>query len=108
VGNRRQRWERFREQTHHLAQYARQQLVDLVGREPLVPDSRQWYGSMAHVPLPPGDAASLQQALWSEHRIEVPIITWNNRRWIRVSCHLYNTPEEIDRLVDALRDLLYR
>jgi isopenicillin-N epimerase len=96
----------FREQTHHLAHYARQQLVELVGHEPLVPDSPPWYGSMAHVPLPPGDAASLQQALWSDYRIEVPIIAWNSRRWIRVSCHLYNTPEEIDRLVDGLRRLL--
>jgi isopenicillin-N epimerase len=81
-------------------------LVELVGQEPIVPDSREWYGSMAHVPLPPGDAASLQQALWSEHRIEVPIVAWNHRRWIRVSCHLYNTPEEIEQLVAALRLLL--
>ena len=98
--------ERFRDRTHQLAKYARHRLVDLTGNEPIVTDSSEWYGSMAQVPLPSGDAAMLQRQLWTEHAIEVPIITWDDRRWIRVSCHLYNTHKDIDLLVDALRRLL--
>lgn len=100
-------WDRFRRHTHALAQYARQRLCELTAQTPLVPDSPDWYGSMAHVPLPPGDARELQRQLWTEYGIEVPIIAWNERRWIRVSCHLYNTRQEIDRLVDAVRRLVY-
>jgi isopenicillin-N epimerase len=91
---------------HHLAQYARRRLVDLTGLVPMVPDSPQWYGSMAHVPLPAGDARSLQQQLWDCHGIEVPIIDWGNQRYVRISCHIYNTTEQIDRLVEALEELL--
>lgn len=97
---------RFRERTHALARYARQRLVELTGREPIVPDSEAWYGAMAHVPLPPGDAKPLQDALWREHHIEVPIVDWNGGRYVRVSCHLYNTRAEIDQLVTALREQL--
>ena len=100
--------DKFRQCTHRLAQYARERLVELVGIQPIVPDSPQWYGSMAHVPLPPCDAADLQKRLWSEYGIEVPIVRWDDRRWIRVSCHLYNTRAEVDRLVDAIHHLLYR
>lgn len=96
----------FRARTHALAHYARERLVELTGREPIVPDSEVWYGSMAHVPLPPGDAKPLQDALWHEHRIEVPIVEWNGGRYVRVSCHLYNTHEEIDLLVAALQEYL--
>ena len=96
----------FQTGAHALAQYARQQLVELTQLEPIVPDSPAWYGSMAHVPLPPGDRAKLQDALWEQNGLEVPIIDWNGRRYIRVSCHLYNTPDQIDRLVGALRQLL--
>jgi isopenicillin-N epimerase len=96
----------FQTGAHTLAQYARQRLVELTQLEPLVPDSPAWYGSMAHVPLPPGDRARLQEALWQQHHIEVPIVDWNGRRYIRVSCHLYNTLEQIDRLTAALRTLL--
>ena len=96
----------FQTGAHALAQYARQRLVELTQLEPIIPDSPAWYGSMAHVPLPPGDRAKLQDALWHQHHIEVPIVHWNDRRSIRVSCHFYNTPEQTDSLVIALRDLL--
>jgi isopenicillin-N epimerase len=98
--------DRFRGHTHALARYVRQQLVDLTGLMPIMPDSPDWYGCMAHAPLPPGDARRLQQQLWTEYGIEVPIIAWGGCRWIRVSCHLYNTNQEMDRLVEALRRLL--
>ncbi|HND51260.1 MAG TPA: aminotransferase class V-fold PLP-dependent enzyme, partial [Pirellulaceae bacterium] len=95
--------EAFRATTHELARYARARLVELTGREPIVPDDSAWYGTMAHVPLPPGDRQSLQDALWRRHGIEVPIIDWNGGRYIRVSCHLYNTPRQIEQLIAALR-----
>lgn len=96
----------FREETHRLAQYARHSLVALTGRAPIVPDDPAWYGSMAHVPLPDGDAKSLQRALWEQHHIEVPIVAWNGGRYIRVSCHLYNTRTQVDTLLRALPPLL--
>ncbi|HEX2475373.1 MAG TPA: aminotransferase class V-fold PLP-dependent enzyme, partial [Lacipirellulaceae bacterium] len=63
---------KFRARTHCLARYARQRLVELIGLRPHVPDCNEWYGSMASVPLPPGDARALQNALWQKHGIEVP------------------------------------
>jgi isopenicillin-N epimerase len=115
----------FRARTHWLAQYARRRLVELTGLEPIVPDDPAWYGAMAHVPLPPrrtsaaADAATrakighpvsnlLQHALWREWGIEVPIVEFRDRRYIRVSCHLYNDTKQIDRLVDGLSPLLAR
>lgn len=99
-------WDRFRDQTHALARYARLRLSAYSDRPFLVPDSRQWYGCMALVPLPPGPDVALQQQLWEQFRIEVPIISWQTQRFVRVSCHLYNTQDDIDRLHSALGELL--
>ena len=104
----------FRRDTHRLARYARQRITELTGMEPDVPDSAEWYGSMVTLPLPmtgwkPPEGVfrdPLQDALWKQYRIEVPLISWNDRRFIRVSCHLYNSQADIDRLTDALRELL--
>lgn len=105
--------ETFREQTHGLARYAREQMARLTGLAPLVPDSREWYGPMIALPLPAsvgepptGHMHPLQVALWEQHQIEVPIVNWHGRRFIRVSCHLYNDEADIDRLVEALSKLL--
>lgn len=95
-----------RSRLHELARYARHQLQDLTDLSPLVPDRREWYGSMAHLPLPPGTRQPLQDELWRRARIEVPIVEWNGGRWIRVSTHLYNTREQVDLLCRELRMLL--
>ncbi len=110
----------FRQRTHWLAQYARRKLVELTGLAPIVPDDPAWYGSMAHVPLPPVAGAAhvpsaddgcpvsnpLQHTIWRTLWIEVPIVEFRGSRYIRVSCHLYNNTEQIDRLVRGIASLL--
>jgi isopenicillin-N epimerase len=106
--------EDFRLRTHALAGYARERLISLTGLAPPWPDSVEWYGSMIALPLPKAPEAPpagvqrdpLQHALWQRHRIEVPIVHWRGHRLLRVSCHLYNTQSDIDRLVEALKELL--
>jgi isopenicillin-N epimerase len=117
--------ESFRSRTHWLAQFARKQIVELTGLEPIVPDNPSWYGSMAHVPLPPLKVEGtlrvpssedlrdescpvsnpLQHTLWRRFGIEVPVVDFRGRRYVRVSCHLYNDTSQIERLVAALRTL---
>ena len=96
----------FRARIHALAQYARQQLVNFAHQQCIVPDSPAWYGGMAHVPLPPGNREKLQAALWAEYQIEAPIVEFAGSRFIRVSCHLYNTTKQIDYLASSLATLL--
>lgn len=98
----------FRRRTHALAQYARQRITTLVDLPQLVPDDPEWYGAMALCALTPGPPDELQRALWTEFGIEVPIIHWGGGRYVRVSCHLYNDCEDIDRLAEALEQLLPR
>jgi isopenicillin-N epimerase len=96
----------FRERTHELARRARELITSWTALGALVPDSPTWYGSMISLPLPPGNAESLQQALWEQYQIEVPIVDWNGQRLVRPSCHLYTQEEELVRLAAALRDLV--
>ena len=54
---------------------------------------------MAHVQLPEkGQWSQLQHELWVQEGIEVPVQQLNGKWWIRVSCHLYNSIEELELL----------
>jgi isopenicillin-N epimerase len=108
-------WDEVRAQCHALALYARERITALTGLPPLSPDSTDWYMQMVSVSLPPIDTAKdafgrtrLQARLMDEFNIEVPIVVWNGKPYIRVSIQAYNTREDVDRLVEALEQLLGR
>ncbi|MGI9518876.1 MAG: aminotransferase class V-fold PLP-dependent enzyme [Pirellulaceae bacterium] len=95
--------ETFRERVRWMTRRTSDQLMDLTGKEPIGKDINLWYGSMAHVPLPDGDWQDLQQQLWEQHAIEVPIIDFDDRWYVRVSHHLYTTQEHVSQLLAALQ-----
>lgn len=99
-------WEGVRRECHALARYARARISELTGLEPLSPDSDEWYAQMVSLPLRPCDPEWLAQKLYAEYRIEVPIIQWNEKQFVRVSIQGYNTREDVDALVSALGALL--
>jgi isopenicillin-N epimerase len=107
-------WAEVMERNHALALRARDTLCAALHIEKPAPDDM--LGAMASVPIPdgkPGDAASvfgdpLQDELFDRFRIEVPVMPWPSppKRLLRVSAQLYNTPQEYDKLADALCRLL--
>ncbi len=99
-------WAHVRGECHALAQYARTAICDVTGLEPISPDSPEWYGQMAALPLPACDPAALKQRLYDEFRIEVPITTWEGQPFLRVSIQAYNNQADVDALAAALKECL--
>jgi isopenicillin-N epimerase len=104
-----QAWDEVRSACHQLASCAQVEICNLTGLSPLHA-SRQtetWFGQMTAAPLPANtDIAVLKTRLYDEYSIEVPLVSWNNHKLIRVSVQGYNTKKDIDQLVHALSLLL--
>jgi isopenicillin-N epimerase len=100
-------WPALRRHNHGLATWAHRLLVDAFDTVPLVPHDAM-LGSMATVRLPEqianrwASAEELQADLYRRDRIEVPIIDWDRRWHVRISCQAYNRAEEFERLARAL------
>ncbi len=109
-------WPRVQVGCHELLREARRRIEELAGGAthlagashlgPICPDSLDWYAQMAALPLPPCDTEVLQRRLYDEYRIEVPVLTWHDRHFVRVSIQGYNTRADVDALVSALEILL--
>ncbi len=97
---------RLQQQCHELLREARQRIGALTGLSPVTPDSPEWYAQMAAFPLPPCDAETLKQCLYDRFHIEVPILLWHGQPFVRVSVQSYNTPSDIEALIEALQILL--
>lgn len=99
-------WARARDYMHGLAWEAAGRLTERWATTLATPESM--VGAMVTVPLPAGagstdeDAARLRLALLEEDRIEVQLHADQGRLWVRVSTHVYNDPDDLDRLAEAV------
>jgi isopenicillin-N epimerase len=108
-------WPALMARNRALALDARRLLCVAAGTPPPCPDDM--IGSLASVRLPDGSAEvgwrrpdPLQQRLFEDWRIEVPVMSWPAapRRLVRISAQLYNRPEHYERLALALGKELAR
>ncbi|GDY03369.1 isopenicillin-N epimerase [Planctomycetota bacterium] len=101
----------LRKHNHDLAVLGRARLCNALQSEPPVPAAM--LGSLASVilrtstALPEGPLAldPLQLHLFDEHKIEVPVMRWQQPklRMLRISPQIYNTVEQYDFLAQAVR-----
>jgi isopenicillin-N epimerase len=73
-----------------------------------LPAPAEAFGAMVTLPWPRPAPGTLENAkrwhdwLWSEHRIEVPVVAINGQLWIRISAQIYNELADFEALADAL------
>jgi isopenicillin-N epimerase len=103
------------QRNHELALAGRDILCNAFGIAPPAPD--QMIGSMATIPIADDTEAAqaisplyanhLQEKLWQDHKIEVPIVPWPEwpKRQVRISAQRYNTAEQYEKLASVLLDL---
>lgn len=101
----------FRDHAHQLICHARRRLLEIEGIGPFCTATEDDIVSMVAAELPQpanwkpgyhGHPDPLQIELRDKHHIETPVASWNGHRFLRVSAHLYNSVEQIDRLVEAV------
>ncbi len=106
-------WPAVRRRNHALAVEGRALLLDVLGTD--VPAPPDLLGSLASVLLrispaavatKPGVVAldPLQDWLWEQRRIEVPVFSFGGRRVLRISAQLYNQKADYERLALALSE----
>ncbi len=100
-------WDGVRAACHRLAVETWKRVHDLTGCAPLHSDPELWSAQMSLISLPAAtDLAALKARLYDEHCIEIPVIEWNERKLIRLSVQGYNTKQDMDKLLFALKKLL--
>ena len=94
-------WEDCRTYNTQLAREAAALLCERWSTEHPAPDDL--LGTMATVELPPlAQPQALRERLWEGHRIEVPVIAFGGRLWVRISAQVYNESDEYTLLAAAV------
>ena len=103
-------WLTVRARCRSLLEQAIGRIEGLTGLPLLYPQpAGDAYSQMAIAALPPiADLLALKKGLYDEFHVEIPLIQWNGRQFIRISVQGYNTVADVDALLAALERLLVR
>ncbi len=99
-------WENVRCQCHLLLRQAIERVCELTHLPSLYPLDSDFYHQMGIAPLPPSDIVALKSRLYDEYKVEVPLIQWQDKQFIRISIQGYNDQGDVDALIHALEVLL--
>ena len=99
-------WDNVRRHCHLLLHQAIERTCDLTQLPPAYPLDSDFYSQMGIAPLPPSDIVTLKSRLYDEYKIEIPLTEWQDKQFVRISVQGYNSQEDIDALVNALKVLL--
>jgi isopenicillin-N epimerase len=103
-------WAAVQAEGHRLTMETRRAVNEVTGLDSISPETpldHQWIGQLASIRLPHHvDVVQLKDALFEQHRVEVPLHRWNDQPLLRISFTAHNTAADGDALVAALRALL--
>jgi isopenicillin-N epimerase len=102
-------WPEVRAACHELLKETLERIDRLTGCASIY-SNPAFYAQMAVAALPALDDPSslrtspqaFKKSLYETHRVEIPVTTWRDRHFLRISIQGYNTVEDIDRLIDAI------
>ena len=105
-------FEKVMTHNHRLATWAQQLLTEKWKVDPISPIDGSLLGSMTTVPLPKpfnqldgNDVAAFHARLYKEFQIENPVLRFGGQTMLRVSCQVYNRPDEYEKVAAAVLKL---
>lgn len=98
-------WDMVRHRSHLLLRQTLEAAAEITDL-PLAYAQDSDYAQMGIVPLPFVPAKVLKERLYQGYRIEIPVIEWAGKVFLRISVQGYNTPDDLQALLGAMKHLL--
>lgn len=95
-------WTSVRLACHELVLANAKRFYDLLESAPISPLTSEWIGQMISIPIKTNDPELLQRTLFTDYKIEVPIMRQEKDVYLRFSINAFNSLKDLDVLYDAL------
>ncbi len=79
---------------------------NLLNTQPLCPVTDEFLGQMCSIPVSTSQPEKLQLLLFEKYEIEVPVMRQGNSLFIRYSIQAFNGQPDLDKLFDALKEII--
>jgi len=99
-------WPQVAADCRQLAHSNYQRFCDLLQTEPLCPITEEFLGQMCAMLIKTDEPEKLQRLLFEKYKIEIPVSRQDDKKFIRYSIQAFNSQEDLDKLYDALTEII--
>ncbi len=99
-------WKNVAAGCRQLAHSSYTRFCALLNAEPLCPITDEYLGQMCSTIIKSSQPEKLQQLLFNRYKIEIPLMRQGELALIRYSIQAYNEQQDLDRLHDALVEII--
>lgn len=83
-----------------------QRFCDLVNTQPICPITEEFLGQMASIPIVTDNPNELKELLYSQYKIQIPVMSLNGKVFLRYSINVYNSQKDLDILYSAIEEII--
>ena len=94
-------WNKIREKCNKINIWARNEINNLLDKENIC--DNKFLGQMSSIYMDIEANPKNNIEFYKKYNIQVPFILWNNKSFFRISIQVYNTKEDIHKLLYALK-----
>lgn len=98
-------WEKHKSECRALLQYYYPIVAKELESIVLCPLNDEFLGQICSIPIKTNQPLVLKQTLYEKYKIEIPVITFSEETYLRISFQAYNGAAEIETLINALRTI---
>ncbi len=100
-------WEDVQVRCHQLLRTTIERMSAITSLTAPYPFDSNFYHQMGTIPLPLiRDLKEFKCRLYTDYKIEIPCIDWNNQHFLRLSVQGYNSEDDLEQLLMAMSELL--
>ena len=96
-------WITVSNQCHEINIEAREMVSHCLNQNPI--SSNEFIGQMSTIKIQCKDSFKLQKIFYEDYQIQVPIIKWEDDMFLRFSIQAYNSMDDIERLIFAIKKI---
>jgi selenocysteine lyase/cysteine desulfurase len=94
-------WSEITKECRNINLWARKEINNILDKKSICDE--KFLGQMSSIYIRKEATIDYHIYFYKKYKIQIPFILWNNISFIRISIQVYNTKEDVYKLLDALK-----
>ncbi len=101
-------WKKVSSECRTIVRQNAVRFCELLNTKPISPISEEFLGQMLSIPIQTSEPENLKKYLFDTYKIEIPVMRQDDKVFLRYSINAFNTQDDLDRLYEAVKEIIVK